>query len=270
MWSASSVLGTECLPGRLEHEFGIAKGGQRHPPDTVHVFVDHRTRCVCGQARLTRSARPGQRKQSDVLAREQAEHLLQLVLSAQERRRGDGQIRLVQALQWREIGITQLEDALGRREVLQPVVAQVAESLVSNQAGRRRRNEHLAAVADCGNPCRPMDVCPDVALAGDEWRSRVDAHAHPDWPGGQRGQRSGRRLERARRRRERDEEGVPLRVHLDAAVGAECLSKEAAMLCQRLGVRLLPKLMQEPRRTLDVGEEKRDGAGRKILTHAAR
>ena len=47
-----------------------------------------------------------------------------------------------------------------------------------------------------------------------------------------------------------------------------CLADHAAVLGQRLGVRLRAELVQQPRRALDVGEEERDGAGRERLAHA--
>ena len=94
------------------------------------------------------------------------------------------------------------------------------------QAAMRRGSVHVGA---------------HVPLIGEVRSPGVDAHAHPDWPSGQRGRRSGCRLERARRRRERDEEGVPLRVHLDAAGERQGLPQDAPMLCQRLRVPLRPR-----------------------------
>ncbi len=69
-------------------------------------------------------------------------------------------------------------------------------------------------------------------------------------------------LQRAGRAGERVEEGVALRVHLDAAVSAERLPQHAPVFDQGLVVRLGPELVQQLRRALDVREEERDGAGR--------
>jgi hypothetical protein len=41
----------------------------------------------------------------------------------------------------------------------------------------------------------------------------------------------------------------------------------AAMLGQRVCVGTSTQLLQEPRRALDVGEDKRDGSGRKLARH---
>ena len=56
---------------------------------------------------------------------------------------------------------------------------------------------------------------------------------------------------------EGDEEGVALRVDLDAAVSRERLAERAPVLGEHVGVPLA-ELVQEPRRALDVGEEKGD------------
>ena len=67
---------------------------------------------------------------------------------------------------------------------------------------------------------------------------------------------------------ERNEEGVPLRVYLDAARGSARLAYDPAMLGESVRVCLCAELTQEARRSLNVGEEKGDGAGRQIGSHA--
>ena len=100
-------------------------------------------------------------------------------------------------------------------------------------------------------------------------RTGVQAHAHRDRPG----RELLVRLLRGRRRslggRERDEERVALGVDLDAAVSGERIAQHAAVLGERLGVRVRPERVQQPRRALDVGEEEGDGAGREIRPHDA-
>ena len=61
--------------------------------------------------------------------------------------------------------------------------------------------------------------------------------------------------------RESDEEGVALRVDLDAAVAPECLAQNAAVFSERLRI-AIAELLHQPRRAFDVGEEERDRAGR--------
>jgi hypothetical protein len=63
------------------------------------------------------------------------------------------------------------------------------------------------------------------------------------------------------------EEGISLRVNLDAAVGTERIAQETVVLGQGLGVALGTELVQEPGRALDVSEEEGDRAGGKITPH---
>jgi hypothetical protein len=58
------------------------------------------------------------------------------VLPAEERCRRNGQVRPVEALQRGEVGVAELVDPLGRREVLQPVLAEVAQAVRVDERGR--------------------------------------------------------------------------------------------------------------------------------------
>ena len=105
-----------------------------------------------------------------------------------------------------------------------------------------------------------MDVDADVALLGDERLAGVEAYSDLDRPV--------QRLLCLRRRRERiggagegDEEGVALRVDLDAAVGGERLAKHPPVFGESVCVGVA-ELLQELRRALDVGEQEGDRAGR--------
>ena len=80
------------------------------------------------------------------------------------------------------------------------------------------RDEHLPAVAGGGDAGGAVDVAADVALLGQERRPRVQADPHLDRAGGERLGHRRRGGERARRGREGEEEGVALRVDLDAAL----------------------------------------------------
>ena len=87
-------------------------------------------------------------------------------------------------------------------------------------------------------------------------------------PSGERLRQLGRRRQRSRRGREGDEERIALRVHLDPVVRVERRAQLPPMLRERSGVRLRPKLVQQPRRALDVREEERDRAAGQ-LAHAS-
>ena len=102
---------------------------------------------------------PGERQQPDVLAAQQADDLVQLALAAEERRRRDGKVRLVQRLQRREVAVAELEQALRRREVLEPVLAEVAH-------GRRRRRGRASPAT--ASTCPPW---PAAAIRAARWTS---------------------------------------------------------------------------------------------------
>jgi hypothetical protein len=98
------------------------------------------------------------------------------------------------------------------------------------------------------------------------WRSGVEAHTHPDRTLGERRLRLSGRLQRTGRGWKGDEEGVALGAHLDPPVAGEGLAHKTAVLGQGLRVCLGPQLVQEPRRALDVGEEERHRASRKVVS----
>ena len=164
------------------------------------------------------------------------------------------------------VPVAELVDALGRREVLEAVLAEVGQ-LDVDEAGGRRRDEHLAAVTGGGDAGGPMHVVADVALLCQQRRPGVQPDPHPDRARSERLRHRRRRSERARRRREREEERIALRVDLDATLGSAGLADHAPVLGERVGVRLGAELVQQPRRALDVGEEERDRAGRELRAH---
>ena len=97
----------------------------------------------------------------------------------------------------------------------------------------------------------------------------MDPHAYADRSGRKHLLRFGGSGKRGRRGGERDEKGVALRIHFDPVVTHERLTKGAAMLGQCSCVGIGTQLPQKPRRTLDVGENERDGSGWKLARHAA-
>ena len=97
----------------------------------------------------------------------------------------------------------------------------------------------------------------------------MHADAHLDRAGGELARHLFRGRERARGGREGHEERVALGVDLDAVVTGASLADHAPVLGERIGIRLCAKLVQKPRRALDVGEEERDGAGGEVARHGA-
>ena len=245
-----------------DHVAGVRHRGERHPPHALRVAIRSGAGRLQRKPRLAAAAGSGQRQHAHVVAGEQRLQRVELTRAPEERCRRDREVRPVQALQRRERGVSELVEPLGRGEVLQPVLAEVAQACVARQVACCLRDQHLPSVPDRSDPRSAVHVEPHVALVVDERLTRVQPHPHADRSGSQRVlSRSGGR-ERVGRSCERDEEGVALRVDLDAVVRDERSPQCTPVLAERVGV-VGAELMQKLRRPLDVGEEKGDGAGGK-------
>ena len=163
------------------------------------------------------------------------------MLATQERGGRDRKVRPVQGFERREVVFAELEDPLRRAQVLEPVLTEVTEPAGVDERGRRRRDEHLSAVASSCDPRRTMNVRTDVSIVGQQRRTGVEAHAHRHL---ELLLRLARGLDRSGCCRERDEEGVALRVDLDAAVPVECLAQHVAMLGETARVVLGTEVVQ--------------------------
>jgi hypothetical protein len=147
------------------------------------------------------------------------------------------------------------------------VLAKIAQLTGVDENGRRSRDEYLPPVPGGGDPCRAVHVDADVALVGDERRPCVDPDPHANRPTGEHRGCIPSSRQCSRRGRKGDEERVPLRVDLHAALRGERLSQHAAMLPERGRVLLGAQLVQQGGRALDVREEERDGSRREITPH---
>jgi hypothetical protein len=188
--------------------------------------------------------------------------------AAEERPRSDRKVRPPEGPEGREVSASELVHALGGKEVLETVLAEVTDVAV-HERGRRVGHEHLPSVTrSCDAHCA-VDIDAHVSLVRHKWRPRVEADAH---------------LHRTRRERlcqlgsggegcgcilECEEERVALRVDLHAVVAGARLANDSPVRCERLAVSTVPQFVQELRGARDVGEEKGDGPGRKVLTHGA-
>jgi hypothetical protein len=155
---------------------------------------------------------------------------------------------------------SELEDPLRAGEVLEPVLPEIAQAVRGGQGRRRRRHEDLAAVARRGNPCRAVDVAADVALGRQVRRPGVDAHPHADGTGREGLLALPRGVDRALGRPEGDKERIALVVDLDAAVARAGVAQDPPVLREGISVRRRTQLVEEPGRSLDVGEQERDRA----------
>jgi hypothetical protein len=167
-----------------------------------------------------------------------------------------------------EAGLVQLEDALRFGEVGQGPEAEVAELAPRRQRGRAGLGgDDLAAVAGGGDPVGAMDVDADVAVVAERGRAGVQADpgAHGGGPvvAAEAALRVGRRRGRRVRCREDGEELVAAGVDLVSLGAGDRLPKEAADVGQHV-LPLVAQVPRQPGRSLDVGEEERDGAGREL------
>ncbi len=251
---------------RVEDGCRVGDGGERNPPDSLRVLVRGGACCLQRESGLATAARAGEGQQPR--PREELADLAQLPVAPEERRRRYGQVRLVERLQRREVVRSELVDAFRGGEVLEAVLAQIAQLGSVHEARRRRRDEHLRPVPGRRNPRRPMHIDADVALLRDERRPRVNADPHPDRPVGERVRQLRGRRQCPRCGREGDEERVALRVHLDPAMRRRTRPGARAGAPPEQPHTLRPKLVQEPRRTLHIRKQERDRAAGQ-LAHAS-
>src|ERR687895_2522587 len=110
------------------------------------------------------------------------------------------------------------------------MLTEVMQRIGPDECGGRGRHQHLAAVTRGCDPRGAVDIRTDVSLARYQWRASVEADADADPSLAQRltnffccGETTGRC-------REGDEEGITLGVDLDAAVAADGIPDDAAVL----------------------------------------
>src|SRR5215218_3462392 len=123
------------------------------------------------------------------------------------------------------------------------------------------------------DPRRAMHIQTDVVIQPDLRLAGVDTHAHAHLdalgptPGRERPLRAHRGGDRVARPREGDKERITLGVDLATVVLIERHAQQALMLAKHLGV-AAAQPRQQPRRTLDVAEQERDGPARKLRHNA--
>ena len=104
------------------------------------------------------------------------------------------------------------------------MIAEVAQAGGARKLTRRPGDEDLAAVPGRGDPCGAVHVDADVALIREQRLSGVKPHSHADRTGRESLASVRCRSQRIRRLREGHEEGVPLRVDLDAIVSRKSVT----------------------------------------------
>ena len=262
---AAPLAQAERLRDPSHDEIHVRNRREPHEPDAVDVVLRHFGGGLHHQTCLAAAAGAGERDDRDIFAAEQLEQVLDLALAADELRRRDRQVRLVQRLERRKRVRAELVQPLRLGQVFQSVLTEVAhEHPLVEQRPRRLAQQHLAAVSSGHHPRRAVHVEPDVLGRVEDRLSRVDPHPDPDRPALERAHRLLDGRDRRPGGRKRVEEGVALLV--DLVAGRERLAHDPAMLGQGVAVSLLAELAQETRRPLDIGEDERDRA-RRLLSH---
>ena len=158
-----------------------------------------------------------------------------------------------------------LEEAEGAGDVLQHVVTEIHDGdVVAEQLACHRRDDDLAAVCRGADPRPDRQVDPEVVPAfGDLRLSGVEPHAHPYRiiEAGESSLSPDRGRDGFARARECREEGVALRVDLDAAVCGDDTAECPPMRLEHVAVAVAVRCC-ELGRALDVGEQQRHGATR--------
>ena len=159
--------------------------------------------------------------------------------------RGDGEVRAEEALERRKALPAELVDALGRREVLETVVAEVGElDAALDERGGRRRDDDLATVRGSCDACGTMNLVAHVSFVRKQRCARMDSSPHAHTSRRERIVEALRRRDGRRRSRERKEKGVALRVDLNPAFGDARLTDDVSMFGERVRVRLLAELVE--------------------------
>ena len=171
MWSARPFVEPTDLRRRLQHELGLAERRQRHPPDAVADSRQTPGRAACErEPRLTGATRARSASAGECPF-EQADDLDELALPAEEGRRRNRQVRPEERLERRELAVSELVDALGRGEILEPVLAEVGEldldelrawtpRRAPGRRGRRRRCAPRGGRRRRRSPPRRGAACP--------------------------------------------------------------------------------------------------------------
>ena len=139
-----AVVGADRRSDRALDERGIAERLQRNPEDAVGELLDRVGRELERQARLAAPAGAGERHQA--MRANERPGLLELALASDERGRLDRQVRPIERPQRREVLVAELVQALRRAQVLEAMLAEVAQL--------RCRSRAAAASSPRGGPAR--------------------------------------------------------------------------------------------------------------------
>ena len=131
------VGGPDRLGDLRGQELGIRETSERYPEDAVVEPANELRRDLEREACLARAARACKGEEARPV-REHRDELLELLLAADERDRDDRQVGCVERPEGREVALAELEEALCADQVLQAVLAEVAQRSVCLEKAARR------------------------------------------------------------------------------------------------------------------------------------
>ncbi len=275
---AGLLAHAEGLGGHVGHEQGIADRGEVEEPDAVGIRVERVGCDLQRQPRLAEAAHAQQREEPRLA--EQRGGLGKLPLASDERRELFGQVvgRRFERAQCGEIlpelRMDELADLLGRRQVLQPHAAELAQrdpagQAFANEIGERPRQQHLPAVRDAHDPRGAVDRGAEVVVVALDRVTRMQSAAHADRDVcgcggvGERGLKCDDGCHRVRGIGKRRVDAVAGRLDHAAPVHFDGGAHQRVVL--RHGPRrALRVLFPHPGAAFDVGEQEGDRVGRRI------
>jgi len=148
-----------------QHELRVRERSERNPEDAVCEL-----RCELGshleaEPRLAAAAGAGEGEEAPLA--DQRSHLLELPLSADERRRLRRQVRRAQRAKRRERSLAELKDLFRLAEVLEPVQAEVGQrERALDERARAFGEDDLSPVCGGADAGGPVDIDADVAFVG--------------------------------------------------------------------------------------------------------
>ena len=243
----------------------IGKRGEPNEPNAVGVLLDELGRGLQAQSCLAAATRSGEGEQADVVTSEELENVGELALASEERCRLHRKVRLIERLQRRELGIPELIDPLGCLEILQSVEPEVADGHI-DELPRRLGQQYLRPVSGRRDACPSVHIETDIPLLREDRLAGVDPHANSGRARREAVLGDPRRLYGVGGSGEGEEEGVALRVDLDAPMRRGGLAKDPAVLGEHPDVRVA-QFVKQAGRALDVREDKRDRSRWEIGSH---
>ena len=196
---------------------------------------------------------------------EELENLGELTRAPEERRRLHREVRLIERLQRRELGVPKLIDPLGCLEILQSVDPEVAYGRI-DELPRRLGQQYLRSVPCRRDACTSVHVETDIPLVREDWLAGMDPHSDSGRARRKAVLSDPRRLDGVGGSGECEEERVTLRVDLDAPVRCGGLAKDPAMLGEHPDVGVA-QFAKQAGRALDVREDERDRSRWEIGSH---